>query len=69
MLLLLLINDINLDYSQKELWEIALKIANNGTYDDLLKWIKIIKLYNYNFLLLLNIVLIGLSTNLLASLI
>lgn len=40
MLLLLLINDINLDYSQKELWEIALKIANNGTYDDLLKWIK-----------------------------
>lgn len=40
MLLLLLINDINLDYSQKELWEIALKIANNGTYNDLLKWIK-----------------------------
>lgn len=28
------------EISQKELWEIALKIANNGTYDDLLKWIK-----------------------------
>lgn len=40
MLLLLLINDIDLNYSQKELWEIALKIAHNGTYEDLLEWIE-----------------------------
>lgn len=38
-LLLLLINEIKLEYTQKELWQIALHIAHEGTYEELLQWI------------------------------